>query len=43
MNAAETSPHPVVPALSLLTDAEQADPIRLCVSRARSGEWVLDR
>jgi hypothetical protein len=43
MNAAETSPRPVVHALSLLTDAERADPIMLCVSRARSGEWVLGR
>jgi hypothetical protein len=47
MNAAETSPRPVVPALSLslvvLTDAERADHIMLCVSRARSGELVLDR
>jgi hypothetical protein len=64
MNAAETSPRPVVPALSLslvgtcrtrllggdadhrdlvLTDAERADHIMLCVSLARAGELVLDR
>jgi hypothetical protein len=43
MNAAETSPRPVMHALSLLTDAERADHIMLCVSRARSGELVLDR
>ena len=44
MNAAETSPRPVVPALSLslVVDAA-ADHIMLCVSRARSGELVLDR